>query len=225
MNTIDHFLLQTQIWIRSKPLLYRFTLGTRILLSVGFIPTGLVKLLGFRFTVLSIESDVGMFFETLYQSGIYWKFLGLTQILAGIFVLIPATSALGALLFIGIMINIFLITVSYDFAYTPVITFQMLLASLWLILWDYNRFRGLLFSNMTIYAKKQNSGYEVIQPQLTLENSFERAVYVTGTIAGLIFFGILRGLVLPSGFDILLLSVCLACFFIAIVFGIRNAKR
>jgi Na+-transporting methylmalonyl-CoA/oxaloacetate decarboxylase gamma subunit len=49
---------------------------------------------------MSVESEVGAFFEILYQGGAYWKFLGLTQVLAGIFVLIPATSAIGALIFL-----------------------------------------------------------------------------------------------------------------------------
>jgi len=224
MNSIDQLLQKLQYWIRSKPLLYRFTLGTRILLAIGFIPTGFVKLLGYRFTTLSIDSDVGLFFETLYQSGLYWNFLGLTQILAGILVLLPATTALGALLFFGIMMNIFLITISYDFAYTPVITFQMLMASIWLIIWDYDRFRGLIFNSETTFENKRNSDLKAQLPRLTLENSYERAVYITGTVAGLLFFGMLRGMVVPAGFEILLLSVCLICFLTAIVFGFRKTN-
>ena len=56
---------------RSSGLLYRFTLATRILLAVGFIPTGMVKLLGRRFTTMDPASDVGAFFEVMYQSGGY----------------------------------------------------------------------------------------------------------------------------------------------------------
>lgn len=88
------------------PLLYRFTLGIRALLAMGFIPTGMVKLLGYRFTSLITESAVGAFFEALYQSGMYWNFIGFTQVMAGILILVPASSALGALLFLGIILNI-----------------------------------------------------------------------------------------------------------------------
>ena len=112
IDAIDRFLLQFQHRIRTEPLLYRFTLGTRILLAIGFIPTGIVKILGLRFSLLSTETEVGAFFEILYQSGVYWQFLGLAQILAGVFVLIRATSVVGAVMFFGITLNIFLITIS-----------------------------------------------------------------------------------------------------------------
>ncbi len=229
MNSTDHYFQEIQLWVRSKPLLYRFTLGTRILLAIGFIPTGLVKLFGYRFTILPVDSDVGAFFEILYQSGLYWNFLGLTQVLAGVMILIPAVSAVGALMFLGIILNIFIITISYDFAYTPVITSQMFLASIWLILWDYDRFRGLTISRSMMYENSVSTFVSLASkanklPQLTLENSFERTVYITGTLAGLLFFGVLRGLVLPSGFEYILLFICFACFITAIVLGLRYSR-
>lgn len=225
MSTIDHFFQKAQFWIRSKPILYRFTLGIRILLAFGFIPTGMVKLLGYRFTTLSVENEVGAFFEILYQSGLYWNFLGLSQVIAGILVLIPAVSALGALIFLGIMVNIFFITISLDFAFTPVITFLMLLATTWLVLWDYNRFRALIFNGETIFENQRRSGSKLLTlPQPTLANSYERAVYAIGTLAGLLFFGMLRGLSLPAGTEIALLAVCFICFVTAIISGFRNAK-
>jgi len=78
--------------MRSQPLLYRLTLGTRVLLAAGFIPTGMVKLLGERFTTMSPDTALGGFFETLYQSGLYWQFLGATQVVAGVLILLPATA-------------------------------------------------------------------------------------------------------------------------------------
>lgn len=229
MNLTDDFLQKFQFWIRSKALLYRFTLGTRVLLAVGFIPTGLVKLFGYRFANLSIDSDVGAFFEILYQSGLYWNFLGFTQVLAGVMVLIPALSAVGALLFLGIMLNIFIITLSYDFAYTAVITSQMLLASIWLIMWDYDRFRGLIFNRSLSSGMKESASHTqisqpVIMPQHTLKNTLERGVYVIGTVAGLLFFSMLRGLVLPSGFEYILLILCFASFLTVIILGIRYTR-
>jgi hypothetical protein len=73
MYELDQFLSAARRWVRARPLLYRLTLGTRVLLAVGFIPTGMVKLLGRRFTTMSPESGIGGFFETLYQSGPYWR--------------------------------------------------------------------------------------------------------------------------------------------------------
>ncbi|SMO71461.1 hypothetical protein [Gracilimonas mengyeensis] len=226
MNSFDHLVQKLQVWIRSKPLLYRLTLGTRALLAIGFIPTGMVKLLGYRFTTMSPETDIGAFFEVLYQSGIYWHFIGLSQVVAGVMVLIPALAALGGAMFFGIMVNIFFITISYDFAFTPVITFMMLMATIWLILWDYHRFRAIIFESESIFTRKRNdSSSPVSLPQPSLSNSFERAVYLTGTVSGLLLFGMLRGLSLPAGAKLALIIICLVCFVMAIIFGFRTAKK
>lgn len=144
MGRLDAIFLAWQRRARSYALLYRFTLATRVLLAAGFIPTGMVKVLGRRFTAISPEYPIGAFFDVLYQSGLYWKFIGWAQVIAGICVLVPATATLGALLFLPIMVNIFVITLSYDFRFTPVVTGLMLLANIYLLCWDYDRFRGIL---------------------------------------------------------------------------------
>lgn len=108
-------------------------------------------------------------------------------------ILIPAVSAVGALLFLGIILNIFMITISYDFAFTPVFTFQMLLVSIWLIIWDYDRFRGLIIFRSMMYENSVSTSALFapklyLVPQPTLKNSFECSVYITGSLAGLLFF-------------------------------------
>lgn len=133
------------LWTRRCALSYRFALFTRILLAAGFIPTGLVKLLGQRFTLIPPENPIGAFFEALYQTGLYWQFLGLTQVVAGVLVLIPRLAHLGALLFFPIILNIFVITVSLGFRGTPVVTGLMLCAALYLCAWDFHRWRSLFF--------------------------------------------------------------------------------
>ena len=130
-------------WIRATPFFLRLTWLTRLLLAAGFIPTGMVKFLGKRFTLISPENPIGAFFEALYQTGMYWQFIGLCQIVAGILLLIPRAHHLGALLFVPIMTNIFVITVSLGFKGTWVVTALMLLAVLYLCFWDYDRFRPL----------------------------------------------------------------------------------
>ncbi|MEM1182121.1 MAG: DoxX family protein [Acidobacteriota bacterium] len=130
--------------LRRLPFFYRLTLFTRITLAAGFIPTGGVKLLGLRFSQISIESPIGAFFEAMFLTGGYWRFIGASQVLAGLLLLIPATAHLGAGLFLPIILNIFVITVALSFKGTWVVTGLMLLAVLYLCAWDYHRFRGLL---------------------------------------------------------------------------------
>lgn len=188
----------------SYALLYRLTLAIRVLLAVGFIPTGMVKVLGRRFTTLSPENPVGAFFETLYQSGLYWQFIGWTQVIAGICVIVPATATLGALLFLPVMLSIFAITLSYDFASTPVVAGLMLLANVYLICWDYDRLRGIL-------------GLDVTGSQTQLSNHHlgrvEWAVYVAGAGSAFSFLLNDRLGLLPPAWNLwpLLVGMLSAC--------------
>ena len=121
-----------------------FTVVTRVLIAVAFIPSGLTKALGHRFTVLSPETPIGYFFEALYRTGFYWRFLGLCQLAAAILLLVPRTATVGALVFFPLILNIFVITVSLGFRGTPVITGLMLLANIYLLCWDYDKLKRLL---------------------------------------------------------------------------------
>lgn len=125
-----------QILARYRFFLY-FTWFTRILLAMAFVPSGLKKVLGERFTVLAIGHPVGFFFEALYRTGFYWHFLGFVQLFVAVLLLIPRTTTLGALLYLPVAVNIFCIVVSMHFIGTPVVAGLMLLANLYLLLWDY----------------------------------------------------------------------------------------
>ena len=99
---------------------------------MAFFPTGLVKLTGQRFTLLGVDTPVGFFFEAMYQTGPYWRFIGLAQITASVLLLIPRTATLGALLFLPIGTSIFLITWGVGFQGTVWVTSGMLLAVVYL---------------------------------------------------------------------------------------------
>jgi len=135
--------------LRSYKLMQLFTWGTRILLFMSFLPSGLKKLLGERFTLLGVETPVGFFFEALYRTGLYWNFIGFMQLLAGILLLIPRTSFLGALIYLPIIINILIIVVAMQFRGTPYIVALMLLANLYLLLWDYKKLKAVVLAIFT----------------------------------------------------------------------------
>jgi len=130
--------------IYNKRIFTLFTWGTRILLFLAFLPSGLKKVLGERFTILGIDTPVGFFFEGLYRTGFYWNFLGLMQLLVGVMLLIPRTSFLGAILYLPIIINIFIIVVSMNFTGTPIIVGLMLLANFYLLFWDYKKLKQIV---------------------------------------------------------------------------------
>jgi hypothetical protein len=118
---------------------------TRYLIGGAFVFASLVKIKGQRFTMVkgagSPFHSPEHFFETMYQSGLYWQFLGLAQLLAGLLLMTQRYALLGALLFLPIIANIYVITISYDFGYTSVITGAMFLATIGLLVWDWNTLR------------------------------------------------------------------------------------
>lgn len=186
---------------RSSAFLYRFTLFTRVLLAAGFVPTGMVKALGHRFTSVSPDTPIGAFFEAMFQTGMYWRFLGLTQVVAGVFLLVPRLAHLGAAIFLPIMLNIFIVTVSMSFRGTPLVTGSMLLATAYLCLWDYHRFRPMLTeapfaAHVTRHRLDpwEAAGFTVFGACLLAFFSFMRGVPPLGTGAGVIGLGLLAGL-------------------------------
>lgn len=132
-------LARAHAWARGQPWLGRFTLMNRLLLAMAFIPTGLVKATGQRFTVLPVEHPVGFFFEAMYRTGPFWHFIGLMQIAAAVCLLVPATATLGAVIFLPIVLSIFLITWGVGFQGTVWVTGGMLLAAVYLVCWDGDR--------------------------------------------------------------------------------------
>lgn len=116
----------------------------RYLIGFAFIPSGMVKLLGLRFTSLPTSNPVGYFFDAMYKTGIYWYLLGLAQVVAAGLLMTQRFAALGSAVYFTIMVNIWAITVGVNFQGTWVITSLMLLASLFLIVWDAPKFRPLL---------------------------------------------------------------------------------
>ena len=120
---------------------------TRYLVGGAFVFASLIKIKGHRFTQIADTGEghsIGHFFEMMYQSGLYWQFIGWAQLLAGGLLLTQRYALLGALAYLSIIANIFVITVSYDFAGTTIITGLMLLAGLLLLAWDWNRLRVII---------------------------------------------------------------------------------
>ena len=171
--------------VMQHPVAARLTMMCRILLAVAFIPTGSVKLMGERFTSLGMNTSVGAFFEAMYQTGGYWRFLGLSQVLAGALLLIPATAFYGALLFLPILVNVVVITIAIEFKGTPVITVAMLLANLWLLAWHWPRWRAVLISSG---ERRVTRGF----------SRLERAGWLLGGASVAAFFFAVRGVALKE---------------------------
>lgn len=131
-------------YIRNKKVFIIFSWSVRALLFLAFLPSGLIKVLGERFTTLGTDTTIGFFFEGLYKSGFYWIFLGFMQLLAGILLLIPRTTFLALVIYSPIIVNIFVIVTSMGFKGTPVVAGLMLLANIYLFFWDYKKLKQIV---------------------------------------------------------------------------------
>lgn len=124
-----------------------FTVFTRILLAVGFIPPSIKKIMGEPFTTLPDSNPVGHYFNALLETGFYYEFIGWAQLTAAILLLFPRTAHLGALMFLPIIANIAVLTTSVGFQGTWILTIFMTLAAAYLVCWDYDRLKPLIFSS------------------------------------------------------------------------------
>ena len=120
-----------------------FAVFCRVALALGFIPSGMVKVMGERFTALPSNHPLGHYFDALYLTGFYYKFIGVSQLTAALLLLIPRTTLLGAILYLPIIFNICVLTYATRFEGTRIATL-MLLANLYLLFWDYARLKHVL---------------------------------------------------------------------------------
>ena len=136
-----------------------FIIYTRYLIGGAFVFSSIIKIKGKRFTTYSQEdAPLGSamhFFETLYQTGGYWQFIGWAQLLAGFLLMTQRYAKLGALVNFPILLNVFVITISMDFGGTPLITGLMLAANLMLLIWHWGELKSLINLPYTPEPKDQ----------------------------------------------------------------------
>lgn len=128
---------------RSNKWFHYFTIFCRVALALGFIPSGIMKIMGERFTALPANHPLGHYFDALHLTGYYYTFIGIGQVLTALLLLIPRTALLGALMGFPIILNICVLAYAVRFEGTRITTF-MLLANLYLLCWDYDRLKYIL---------------------------------------------------------------------------------
>ena len=139
LANLDHLYDESK---RNQWLRY-FAVACRVALALGFIPSGIVKVMGERFTGLPANHPLGHYFDALYLTGFYYRFIGVGQLTAALLLLIPRTSLLGAILYFPIIFNICVLAYATRFEGTRITTL-MLLANLYLLCWDYGRLKSIL---------------------------------------------------------------------------------
>ncbi|MDP5121171.1 MAG: hypothetical protein NWQ46_06235 [Spirosomaceae bacterium] len=198
--------------IKEKVWLQIFVIYTRYSIGGAFVFASLIKIKGNRFTGESgAENPINSawhFFETMYQSGIYWQFLGVGQFVAGGLLMTQYYAKLGAVAFFPIILNVFVITISYYFAYTPVITGGMLLATILLLMWEWDTLKVLFNLSPDLPQKKR------------LEND---TVWVVSGMVMFLFTASYRTFV--DRYNIFIWGgVCIIIGIVTLVIGLRKRK-
>jgi len=139
MTTLEQFYYDARgnKWFRG------FTSFCRVALALGFVPSGVVKIMGERFTALPANHPLGHYFDALYQTGSYYTFIGVGQIITAILLLIPRTALLGAIVYFPTILNICVLAYATRFEGTRITTL-MLLANIYLLCWHYDRIKYIL---------------------------------------------------------------------------------
>lgn len=122
-----------------------FFILCRILLAYAFLVAGMVKILGERFASgLSPIHPMGAYLEALHHTGYYYTFIGYVQVAAGVFLLIPSTVLLGALIYFPIILNIWILSFAVRFEGSFVTSPLMVLANLYILAWHYDKLKYIL---------------------------------------------------------------------------------
>ncbi len=142
--SVSSRLYQTYHEAKGNKWFHYFATFCRIALAVAFIISASVKIRGEQFAAgLPVNNPLGHYFEALLHTGYYYTFIGIGQLLIAILLLIPRTASLGALMYFPVALNICVLTYALRFEGTRVTTF-MLLASLFLLCWYYDRLKYIL---------------------------------------------------------------------------------
>lgn len=133
------------IKVKQNRWVWIFSIFCRVTLAFGFLAGGFVKIIDERFASgLSIIHPMGSYLNALHQTGYYYTFIGIVQLLAAAFLLIPRFVFLGALLYFPIILNIFILSYAVRFEGSLLTSPLMLLANIFLLCWHYDRLKFIL---------------------------------------------------------------------------------
>ena len=170
-----HFQAKENRWLRY------FAVFNRIALAAGFIPSGMVKIMGERFASgLSANHPMGHYLEALHTTGYYYTFIGVVQVMAAILLLIPRTATLGAFLYFPIILNICMLSFAVRFDGSLFTSPLMVLANLYLLGWYYDKWKYILPFNLAAIS-------DGLMEKKSLSNKFP-TLFFAGVFAAVIVF-------------------------------------
>ncbi|MDX1586669.1 MAG: hypothetical protein R3222_07990 [Balneolaceae bacterium] len=148
--------------ITSNSWLQLFSAIIRGLLALGFIVPGLKKVVNVPFAPgIPVDQPIGYFFDAFFQATEYYIFVGIAQLVAGLLLLFPSTVAIGSFIYLPIILNIFVITITLQFTGTWLIAGLMLLATIYLVCWEFDKWCLMIpgFNEKTAILPEKNLSF------------------------------------------------------------------
>ena len=138
----------------------------RYLAGFVFIPTGLVNIMGYRYSAVFPNIYSETFFNGLFNAGLYWNFLGYCHLFTALLLFTQRLTALSAVIYFSIALNKFLVTVSSGSADNIFVAFVILTLGMLLLICDWSRVKSLFgfyphFSDLRKY-KSVSSKWGII---------------------------------------------------------------
>src|SRR5215213_3206009 len=173
-STLDRLHMQA----KQNRWLWLFSIFNRLVLALGFIPAAIVKLMNERFASgLHANHPMGHYLEALHQTGYYYTFISVVQLTAAIFLLIPRTVTLGAFLYFPIILNITVLTYATRFEGSLFTAPLMVLANLYLLGWNYEKWKYILPFNRPADADDVTRRNSLESYAQTQESAGKRALF------------------------------------------------
>jgi uncharacterized membrane protein YphA (DoxX/SURF4 family) len=116
----------------------------RILLGYAFLPAGLKKVLGQPFTDPDNVGPFHDFLHAFHATGFFYHFVGSVQLTCALLLMTQTLPTLGALLALPVFTAIAAFCWSTATVFTSVMVTLMLCGTALLLVWDYERWRGLV---------------------------------------------------------------------------------
>lgn len=171
----------------------------RLLLGFAFLPAGLKKVLGQRFTEASNVGPFHDFLHAFYATGGFYRFVGVLQLVVATLLMTQTFGTLGALMALPIFTAITVLCWSTGAVFTGVMTTLMWLGTLLLCAWEYERFIGVL-----VPAERRPKAVSVDAPRTDASVDL-RLWRVCGTAVLLLYLAscaLAGGVYRPRGLDL-----------------------
>jgi uncharacterized membrane protein YphA (DoxX/SURF4 family) len=157
------WLINKVMKVREKRWLNIFTVILRILIGFAFLPAGLKKVSGQPFTDPANTGIFHEFVQIFHQTGFFYTFVGVLQLLAATLLMTQHFASLGAVLIFPILTAILVFCWSTMVIPTATVASLMFLGVVFLLLWDMHKWIGVfrpdghtLSVDMTTPAPKTN---------------------------------------------------------------------